>query len=219
MRTITALYDTRLDAETARAELTEAGIEASAIEITGVEPDPQAATDGQSSGGSGEHRGFFASLKDLFMPDADRHAYSEGMRRGGCLLTARVDEEDADDVCRILDDSEAIDFDSRQQQWASEGWQPDSWREPRSLTGVEDAATIPVVDEALRIGKRELERGGARVRSYVQDTPVQERASFRSDDDSSIAMDGEHGSRIGETEDERRERMQRERERGERSPL
>ena len=165
MRTITALYDSRYHAEAARSQLTAMGIPENEVRIT---------TDGGSASGpanEGEHRGFFASLKDFFMPDEDRHAYHEGVRRGGYLLTARVDEDRADTVCRALDESGAVDFDARQQQWRSEGW-----------TGRDDAATadetIPVVEEQLRVGKRDVERGGVRVRSYVEETPVEEQVEL-----------------------------------------
>ena len=38
---------------------------------------------------------------------------------------------------------------------------------------------IPVVEERLNIGKREVERGGARIRSYVVEQPVQEQVNLR----------------------------------------
>jgi uncharacterized protein (TIGR02271 family) len=162
MRTITALYDSREHAEAARSQLAAVGVEPSAVQITSSDAGASATQP------DGHDRGFFQSLKDFFMPDEDRQAYSEGVRRGGYLLTARVDEGRADAVCRILDDSGAIDFDERQQQWRSEGW-----------SGRDEA--IPVVEEQLRVGKREVERGGVRVRSYVEETPVEEAVSLRSE--------------------------------------
>src|SRR4051794_5476671 len=38
---------------------------------------------------------------------------------------------------------------------------------------------IPIVEEELRVGKRTVERGGVRVRSYVVETPVQEHVVLR----------------------------------------
>jgi uncharacterized protein (TIGR02271 family) len=38
---------------------------------------------------------------------------------------------------------------------------------------------IPVVEEDLRVGKREVDRGSVRVRSYVVETPVQENVALR----------------------------------------
>jgi len=38
---------------------------------------------------------------------------------------------------------------------------------------------IPIVEEQLDIGKRAVERGGVRVRTYVRETPVEERVTLR----------------------------------------
>jgi len=43
----------------------------------------------------------------------------------------------------------------------------------------EGQVAIPVVEEDIRIGKREVERGGVRVRSYVQEIPVEEQVNLR----------------------------------------
>jgi hypothetical protein len=39
--------------------------------------------------------------------------------------------------------------------------------------------TIPVIEEQLAVGKREMNRGGVRVRSFVRKTPVHEQVSLR----------------------------------------
>ncbi len=179
-RTITALYDERHEAEAARTQLTATGIETSQVQITSNETDggAQASSGGQSGGGH-SGGGFFSQLKDFFMPDEDRHAYHEGVRRGGYLLTARVDESRADDVCRVLENSGAIDFDARQAEWRQSGWSGRSDLHAGSARGADGGETIPVVEEQLRVGKREVERGGVRVRSYVEETPVQEQVRLR----------------------------------------
>ena len=35
-----------------------------------------------------EDKGFWDSVKDIFMPEDDRDTFAEGVRRGGYLLTA-----------------------------------------------------------------------------------------------------------------------------------
>jgi len=42
-----------------------------------------------------------------------------------------------------------------------------------------DETVIPIVEEQLSVGKREVERGGVRVRSYVVETPVEESVTLR----------------------------------------
>jgi uncharacterized protein (TIGR02271 family) len=114
------------------------------------------------------------------------------MKRGGYLLCARVDEERADEAIRILDECESVDMDERETSWRSEGWSPyqstggtagfqqsqeDRQSQQTDRTVAEEH--IPIVEEELRVGKREVERGGARVRSYVTDTPVSEQVKLR----------------------------------------
>ncbi len=186
-RTITALFDSRSDAEAAQARLTSSRIDASNIRIVD-----------QSYGGegstSGEGGGFFASLKEFFLPDEDAQAYGEGISRGGYLLCARVDEDQADEAIAILDqDPNSVDFDQRQEEWRSQGW-TGGYSSPGGSAGgteafgsfdserseqVVDEERIPIVEEELQVGKREVARGGARVRSYVRETPVHEQVNLR----------------------------------------
>ncbi|HEX4260987.1 MAG TPA: YsnF/AvaK domain-containing protein [Acetobacteraceae bacterium] len=50
-------------------------------------------------------------------------------------------------------------------------------RDPALGTGRDDV--IPVVEERLRVGKREVAQGAVRVRSYVVETPVEEQVRLR----------------------------------------
>ncbi|HEX8417685.1 MAG TPA: YsnF/AvaK domain-containing protein, partial [Methylobacterium sp.] len=51
-------------------------------------------------------------------------------------------------------------------------------RTGQDRAGIERDETIPVVDEQLRVGKREVEHGRVRVRSYAVETPVQEQVNL-----------------------------------------
>lgn len=183
-RTITAMFDQRADAERARQELRALGLTEGDVRIVDKTEGGAAAADEHERDGNG----FLASLRDFLLP-ADEHAtYAEGIRRGGFLLTARVDEQRSDQAIGVLERSNAVDLDQREQQWRGEGWSG-----PRAQGGGAagaqmaaqgaDAArteeTIPVVEERLRVGKREASRGGARVRAYVVETPVHEQVRLR----------------------------------------
>jgi uncharacterized protein (TIGR02271 family) len=168
------MFDSRNEAEAAREQLRSTlGAEAQIIDQSSGE-----------SASAGESRGFWADIKDAFMPDEDRHAYQEGVSRGGFLLCANVPEDQADRACSILDQSGSVDFDSREQQWRSEGWQgyqgqPETSRsQDTERSNIVEEERIPIVEEQLRVGKREFERGGARVRSYVEERPVSETVNL-----------------------------------------
>src|ERR1700733_7908176 len=104
-RTFTAMYDTRGAAETARDELISLGISDAAITIRGTDT---AAGEVAPT----EHKGFWASLSDLFVPDDDRDVYAEGLRRGGYLLTVQVPAGLEDQASDVLEQSEPIDIDA-----------------------------------------------------------------------------------------------------------
>jgi uncharacterized protein (TIGR02271 family) len=53
-------------------------------------------------------------------------------------------------------------------------------REPRRAAGTASReVAVPVVEEQLQVGKREVERGGVRVQTHVTETPVQENVDLR----------------------------------------
>jgi len=191
-RTITALFDTRADAEAGRQRLLEANLHADNVRIH------DKSSVGDTGYSSHQEPGLWGSIKNAFLPDEDRHTYEEGVRRGGFLLTADVDEHQADEAVRALDEAHfnTVDIDERANQWKTEGWTaPAAGAAAGAITGaatataataattatgaVGDEARFKVVEEQLIVGKREVDRGGVRVRSYVTETPVHEQISLR----------------------------------------
>jgi uncharacterized protein (TIGR02271 family) len=173
-RTITALFDSRRDAEEARDSLISHGVDKGSIDISDQTS--------MSQGSSGRGKGMWSALKDMFVPDDDRRTYEEGIRRGHALLTVRTDESQVDEVIAGLDRTKAVDVDSRRQEWEKSGWRSDSDAALGAQTARQDLSgeeRIPIVEEQLRVGKREVTRGGARIRSYVVETPVHEQVRLR----------------------------------------
>ena len=183
-RTITAMFDSRNEAEAARTRLTQSSIDADNVKIIDQGSSGSSASSEGHMQGTTHGQGFWASVKEAFMTDGDRAGYEEGIRRGGYLLCARVDEGRADEAIRLLEESDSVDFDERQQQWRSEGWAGFTGAgagsdRTQERSGTVEEERIPLVEEQLRVGKREVARGGARVRSYVQEMPVHEQVSLR----------------------------------------
>ena len=121
-RTLTALFDTRADAEAGRQRLLDARVDADNIKIH------DKSSVGDTGYSSHDTPGLWASIKNAFLPDEDRHVYEEGVRRGGFLLTADIDSDDAGEAIRALEDVSvnSVDIDERASQWKSQGWNPPS---------------------------------------------------------------------------------------------
>ncbi|MBV9824259.1 MAG: hypothetical protein JO001_01050 [Alphaproteobacteria bacterium] len=65
--------------------------------------------------------GLIGSLTQHGVSEDDANAYAEGVRRGGTLVTARVNEADAARAEAILNHS-AVDIRARRAQWQGSGW-------------------------------------------------------------------------------------------------
>jgi uncharacterized protein (TIGR02271 family) len=196
---ITALFDSRSDAEGALRQLSQAGIGQERVQI--------ASESGEgATGGVGRTGNLATVLNDQSLPPSDRETFAEGLRRGGYLLTVRADDVAATQVVSILDETDAVDLDERAEQWRSSGWagpQVQTNMQPRGESlaaqrpelsqnlgqnlgqnmgqthSSSQGESIPVVEEQLKVGKREIQRGGVRVRSFVVETPVHEEVTLR----------------------------------------
>jgi uncharacterized protein (TIGR02271 family) len=190
-RKIVAVFDTHEAAERARDSLVDLGLEADRISISDRDSSEFRTETKEARGG------FWAHVKALFMPDSDRETIEESMRRGGCVLMATVDDTRADEAISRLEAAGAIDLDARESEWRAAGWRGGAAAEPSAAVASEerepaasletesaasargDSESIPVVEEQLRVGKREVNRGSVRVRSYMVEEPVQETVHLR----------------------------------------
>jgi uncharacterized protein (TIGR02271 family) len=198
---VTGLFDSRADAERAIEDLVQrVGIARERVRLHAAEGD---AAGTATAARRDEDRGFWATLRNLFLPEEDAYAYSEAIRRGGFLVSAEVEEGQVDRALAALEARGAVDLDQREAEWRSQGWTgyatttatgaattaADATTTGRTAAGAatgqaraaagEEAEAIPIVEERLRVGKREAGGGRVRVRSYVVETPVEEQVTLR----------------------------------------
>lgn len=186
--TLSAFFDSQHDAQNAVDRLIAAGIARDSIRLVpGYESDTPVTERRE------QHQGFFAALADFFMPEEDRYTYAEGLSRGGYLVAvSNLSATQYDTALDILDDEGSIDLDEREQSWRSEGWsgyqagateayslgaaapQADTSasRGTTNSLGTNNEEVIPVVDEQLVVGKRDVNLGRVRVRSYIREENV-----------------------------------------------
>lgn len=131
--------------------------------------------------------GIVGALVDLGVPEEHAEAYAEGVRRGGTLVTLRTDDAKADQAVSIMNRFNPVDIDRRMNTWREDKWTGfDHTREPMTteemdqipVTGDGDV-DIPVIEEDIAVGKREVERGGVRVQAYVEEEPVEKDVTLR----------------------------------------
>ncbi|HEX9919606.1 MAG TPA: YsnF/AvaK domain-containing protein, partial [Pyrinomonadaceae bacterium] len=152
--------------------------------------------------------GLISGLTRLGVPEDDANYYAEGVRRGGTLVSVDAADGKAESAVAIMKRHGAVEIDKRAAQWRDEGWsgfdsnateqaynafaggrdmKADSSEmtaeherpaaQPRAAT--QGQVAVPVVEEQLQVGKREVERGGVRVETHVTEQPVSENVELR----------------------------------------
>jgi stress response protein YsnF len=139
-------------------------------------------------------RGLFRDLFHLQENDDRADRYAEAMRRGGCVVVVEAEDDDAAERAgRVMSTFEVIDIDEQATRWRSEGWQGydsasapltgaalDTERERMRPPRQDEAVTrIPVVEEDLAVGKREVGRRAVRVYFRMTEVPVEQTVELR----------------------------------------
>ena len=204
-RTLSAMFDTRAEADRAVEALRVAGI--ADVVLHGEDNTGYGTVDRTEA--RHDDRGFFEAIGDFFFPDEDRYAYAEGLNRGGYLVTvSNLSDAQYGTALDILDDEGAVDLDAREAEWHEEGWtgydaapaaygdaaltgddralradrlEDDRLKDDRLEGDLNADGHIDVVEERLMVVKRQTEGGRVRVRSYVTETPVEEQVELRSE--------------------------------------
>jgi hypothetical protein len=76
---------------------------------------------GAAAGGAAG--GIIGSLTEAGVDEDDAHVYAEGVRRGSTVVSARVEDDQADVARAILSDSNTIDVSERRAMYREEGWE------------------------------------------------------------------------------------------------
>ena len=66
--------------------------------------------------------GIVGALKDAGVEERHAHVYAEGMRRGGSLVSARVDEAQEDAAAAVLRSGGAVDIEELRADYETGGW-------------------------------------------------------------------------------------------------
>lgn len=121
------------------------------------------------------------TLDSLNLTREERAACETQLKRGVFLLIAQAADHDADSVLRVLhgasgdngpliiaEASPASPSPAREEAKAEQTAPAEAKEEER----------IPLVEEELRIGKQEVLRGGAHIRSFITEVPVREQVTL-----------------------------------------
>jgi uncharacterized protein (TIGR02271 family) len=115
------------------------------------------------------------ALRDLpaRIGEPDIRFYQEGVRRGGALVVVETADNKAQQAAAILNRYNIIDVDARSAEYRASGGD----FQLRAY-GDEDVV-LPVVEEQIQIGKRQVQGGRMRIYTRITERPVEEQVTLR----------------------------------------
>ena len=195
MKTVVGLFSTTAEAQQVKQALVAQGYSSSDINIhandaydeegegTGYDSTANAGatrgTDSYETGNGIGHRisNFFSSLTG---GDEDAHnSYAAGVNTGGALLSVKADDDQANSVAALLRQHGARDIEGGTRN-ASYEETTDKTR-GTATTNTTGQTSIPIVEEELVVGKREVDMGGVRVYSHIVERPVSADVSLHNE--------------------------------------
>jgi uncharacterized protein (TIGR02271 family) len=175
--TVVGLFDNKSEAQSAMQELVQQGFVKEHIDVSNrrLSESTSNISDNDSIGDSISN--FFSSL--FGGDETAARSYTNAARDAEAILTVQVDSAARAEKAReILDRNGAFDVDERGARYSQQNYAQTSGKtENRART--EGETSIPVIEEELKVGKKQVERGGARIRSRIIERPVEESVRLR----------------------------------------
>jgi uncharacterized protein (TIGR02271 family) len=108
------------------------------------------------------------------VPEAEAQAYADAVRRGGALVLVDAADDRADRAVAIMERAPAGDREARTGADTARA---------RGRAGTREVETgevkVPIVEEELQVGTRQVPRGGVRLYTRVTERPVEETVRLR----------------------------------------
>ena len=156
--TLISLFHTQEHAKKALNDLESAGVPSQSIQIL------------KSQAGASSSQATLASLKTLNLPVKDVQVLSDGLLKGGTIVVVRAGEAFANKVETIFESQNAEQIDERSAT---------AMPVRADQTSTTNETVIPIVEEDLVVGKRQVSRGGVRVFTRLVETPVERQVTLR----------------------------------------
>lgn len=204
-QTVIGMFESSSKAQEAVQELVDAGIKRDKIDVSANSSANSSYSSSSVSGNDDNESGVSKFFKSLFGDnDDDADKYTHVASRSQSIVTVHAQSGDeAERVADILDDNGAVDVDEHASKMgystgaktsgtdyiagataagATTDYTGTTGYTGTNLTG--DTATgetnkIPIIEENLAVGKREVETGGVRLRSRIVERPVEESVRLR----------------------------------------
>ncbi len=197
-KTVVGLFSSYAKAQEVKQQLVASGFQSQNITVV-ANDDAEVASDssygtganrsttGSTAGGIGEKIGNY--FRNLTGGDDTAHEhYATGVNSGGALVAVTVDDAAAAQTASLLTQHGAREIEGQYGAGSTaSGYGATSTGAYAATTGTATGrtstealgeTTIPIVEEELVVGKRQVDRGGVRIYSHVTERPVEANVSL-----------------------------------------
>jgi uncharacterized protein (TIGR02271 family) len=162
---VVAVFDQYTEAQSTVNELLVAGFDQDEVKLNAEETAQVAREKAQPTGVKGFFQDLFGKGKE---DDDEIRIYDEAVRHGNYVVTAIASTDERSELAsEVMSHHHPIDLDE----------QSDTWMTKEGTA--KEGSSIPVIEEEVKIGKREVAGGGVRVFKNVYEVPVEEDVTLR----------------------------------------
>lgn len=191
--TVVGVFDSSTEAQTAVQQLVSGGLSRDRIDVS---PQTAANSAGYDRDRDEDNDSIGDFFRNLFGSDDRTDHYSKHARSGSVVTVHATSTQEAERAADIMDEYGAVNLDERT-SGTSTGTAYTAGATGAAAAGTMASDTtgsdldttrrdaintdksIPIIEENLRVGKREVETGGVRVRSRIIEKPVEEHLRLR----------------------------------------
>jgi len=174
-QTVIGIFNSSSEAQHAVEQLVASGFSRDNVDVSSGSMTGSASSSTNLSGtsslssdtGNDAVSGIGRFFKNLFGSDDDESdRYTRAGERGSVVTVHAKSTEEAQRVATLLDSYGAVDVDDDDRQ--------NSMSTPGYSSNADIANSIPVIEETLQVGKKEVTTGGVRLKSRIIEKPVEE---------------------------------------------
>jgi len=182
-KTVVALFNNSNEAQQAIDTLIDEGFDRTSVDLSNSNSNTSYSND--STGYNDSNRdtnesGISRFFNSLFGDNDEADKYSKVAQRNSCVVTVHAtSSEEAQRAADILDASGAMDVNEKAQEYGYGTTGTNINKDSMDTRSGNDSTSIPIVEENVQVGKREVETGGVRLRSRIVEKPVEENLRLR----------------------------------------
>ncbi len=178
-KTIVGLYDDRATASRVVSALKDAGFTDQHVQFASNEQGSK--TDFEVDASTFRDP---AALTRYGIDSDEAGFYGEGLRRGGSLVVVRAQDQDAEKAVDIMGEGNPVRYEDRMKSYKASGYtgtdaaapaySADEMQTERAANADQGTQRLQEIQEAIKVGKRDVVRGGVRVSTHVESKDVSE---------------------------------------------